>query len=240
MSSWFQDLAGKAENILNKIDQNAATVLQQQTDSIIHPTTSALTEVKCDPPPPSGIASATAIDKQRFPSSLLATPKMLSLKKPSSTTSIVSQQQESNHSAVELDFDLPDGRPPTSSSASTSRRSSVSSRADRSTVIEVVAATPSSTSNASNPEVAALKIVLGEIKAERDEARQECELLREQINSTHTRTVIKDLEQICVQLRKENEAISQRYYYFLFNLNSINASILHTERTRLKRPTTIM
>lgn len=32
MSSWFSDLAGKAENILNKIDQNAASVLKNDTN----------------------------------------------------------------------------------------------------------------------------------------------------------------------------------------------------------------
>lgn len=32
MSSWFSDLAGKAENILNKIDQNAASVLKNDSN----------------------------------------------------------------------------------------------------------------------------------------------------------------------------------------------------------------
>lgn len=29
--AWLQNLAGKAENLLNKIDQNAATVLNEST-----------------------------------------------------------------------------------------------------------------------------------------------------------------------------------------------------------------
>lgn len=34
MSSWFSDLAGEAENILNEIDQNAASVLNIKTHII--------------------------------------------------------------------------------------------------------------------------------------------------------------------------------------------------------------
>lgn len=33
--AWFQNLAGKAEDLLNKIDQNAATVLQDSTTKLL-------------------------------------------------------------------------------------------------------------------------------------------------------------------------------------------------------------
>lgn len=35
--AWFQNLAGKAEDLLNKIDQNAATVLQDSTKLLDSP-----------------------------------------------------------------------------------------------------------------------------------------------------------------------------------------------------------
>lgn len=33
--AWFQNLAGKAEDLLNKIDQNAATVLHDSTNKLL-------------------------------------------------------------------------------------------------------------------------------------------------------------------------------------------------------------
>lgn len=33
--AWFQNLAGRAEDLLNKIDQNAATVLNESNSKLI-------------------------------------------------------------------------------------------------------------------------------------------------------------------------------------------------------------
>ena len=48
--SWFQELAGKAENILTKIDENAKTVLQTNGDDVVKET--QLLEVKTIPTQP--------------------------------------------------------------------------------------------------------------------------------------------------------------------------------------------
>lgn len=216
--SWFQDLAGKAENILNKIDQNAATVLHksdQATEPLIGDSSNHLIEVKCEPK--SGSSSLRDDRPAGF------TPKnMLSLKKsPAVKRPPPIEPGFTVYNDVE---NIPMASTTTkSSSNSTSRRSSLSSRGDR-TVIEAaeqngvvnLSMTTSATSSVASgvgsvdPELSALKIILNEIKTERDECKDELETLREQINNANTRSVIKDLQTVCVQLREEQEALIQR------------------------------
>lgn len=231
--SWFQDLAGKAENILNKIDQNAATVLhQQKSDQSNEPligddssNPNHLIEVMCDSVTVPKSGSSLRDDR---PAGF--TPKnMLSLKKSPAVKRPTIEPGIPVYPTIDPDiFDnvemIPMASTTTkSSSNSTSRRSSLSSRGDR-TVIETdqqngtanPAMTTSATSSVASaagsidPELAALRIVLNEIKTERDECKDELETLREQINNANTRSVIKDLQTVCVQLREEQETLIQR------------------------------
>lgn len=224
--SWFQDLAGKAENILNKIDQNAATVLHHQqkidqsNESLIGDSSNHLIEVKCESVSVAKSSSSIRDDRPAgfTPKNMLSLKKSPAVKRPPTVDPVVADP-DIYDDAEKIPMVSTTNK---SSSNSTSRRSSLSSRGDR-TVIEAEqtgtvypAMTTSSTSSVTSaggsidPELTALKIVLNEIKTERDECKDELETLREQINNANTRSVIKDLQTLCVQLREEQEALIQR------------------------------
>lgn len=230
--SWLQDLAGKAENILNKIDQNAATVLHHQqksdqvTEQLIDDSGNHLIEVKCEQSvPKSGITASLRDDRPVgfTPKNMLSLKKSPAVKRPPTIEPVVAVYPTIDPDIFDDVEKIPMASTTTkSSSNSTSRRSSLSSRGDR-TVIETEqngaanpAMTLSSTSSVTSaggnidPELIALKIVLNEIKTERDECKDELETLREQINNANTRSVIKDLQGVCVQLREEQDSLIQR------------------------------
>lgn len=186
--SWLTDLAGKAENILNKIDQNAATVLQlpgqkngesEDVDQLI--------EIKCDS---SGVEN-TEYTVQAF------NPMKLNLRANKSET----------------DFSSENGRLNGSSNRS-SRRSSLSSRQDGSgTVIEKeIAINISINEGIKEPpvtiekELALLKIVLAEIKSERDELKSENENLIENVKQNNNYSRITELENFCIKLEEDRNA----------------------------------
>lgn len=201
--SWFQELAGKAENILNKIDQNAATVLHQKIDKQ-ETTLSDLQEVKCEP-------TLTPI-REIKPKNMLSLKSSPILNVPKShIDKIFIEKQELVDSIDEVTVE--NEKIPQSRSNSTSRRSSLSSRADG-TVIETFNQSTilsqhkyPNEADGLEQELRALKIVLNQIERERDEARMDLELAQEQIKNSNTKTIINELEELCVQLREDKMTI---------------------------------
>lgn len=225
--SWFQDLAGKAENILNKIDQNAATVLQQQQKDEkdeYFKSNATLVEIKCE---------NEHFQQQQASSPIMQKPRSsaLSLKKspsigsniainypPQTQIKIEEPPQSSQQHTHEIDDILDKPLP----SNSTSRRSSFSSKADG-TVIEngsnksVVPATVTPAISRSTQfsinaeqELSAVKIVLNDIKSERDEIKEELESLREQVKNENSHYIIKELEEMCLQLKADTTVLRQK------------------------------
>ena len=195
--SWFQDLAGKAENILNKIDQNAATVLQQKLEK--DEQQQVLVD-SVDEQHSSYIINLTAENE------ILSTPikqaSMLSLR--GSPIKLEPRTTESPRSTAIDPINLKeDKQPVVIPSTSTSRRTSVSSKADG-TVIEA------NKSKNVDHELLAIKIVLNEIKAERDQLKDELDQLREQIKNENSAFIIKELETHCQQLKIHLDENSQR------------------------------
>lgn len=230
--SWFQDLAGKAESILNKIDQNAATVLTQKIsdkhDPVSTPNDHDLQEVKCEK---LATTTLTPIREKLTPKKMLSlkrSPIIENTTQPVEDISVVISGSRNNDENDDDEF-TPiinnDGSNeillPQSNSNSTSRRSSqtsqISSYTDG-TVIEKLQINQSTKiqSQYSIPtdgleqELRALKIVLNQIEGERDEARAELEILQDQIKNANTRTIIKELEELCVQLREDKMALIQK------------------------------
>lgn len=126
--SWFQDLAGKAENILNQIDQNAANVLLKADDkkkaSQVDVPKEVRLEIQPDEQPESSIPARQLL---RTPD---ASPRaMMSLKKSTSSASMDRSFRRTPEVVVERIVSSEQAYPLTNSN-STSRRSSVSSRAD--------------------------------------------------------------------------------------------------------------
>lgn len=193
--SWFNDLAGKAENILNKIDQNAATVLQStNTKSTTYPVESVSDDVR------SGISSTSTPTKRIVP---ITSSKKLSLKQDPSDPA---------DEATENDNTAADDR---HSVSSLSRRSSSSRAGDEGTVIEVsqTSVSPSLLSSMKGTvgfeqELAAMKIVLCEVKTERDELKAELESALTQLKVVNKQSVIAELEAKCEQLLREKELMA--------------------------------
>lgn len=186
--SWLTDLAGKAENMLNKLDQNAGTVLHHKNSN--NPEEENLIEVKTE------IDSNDLIEttKKNILSLTRPVTPLKKLKPVLNNSSDFSDKQQSDKQSV------------------SSRRSSINSSRNEGSVIEReinVVAKPVMDLN----ELTAIKIVLAEIKSERDELKTELENLTEQIKRTNNKSRIKELEDICTFLVSEKDQ--------LFDKNSI-------------------
>lgn len=189
--SWFTDLAGRAENILNKIDQNAATVLQQQhSASTISSHNDILIDIKNETP------TVSTPMKRGMP---LSSKKLLLRMDPVDTV---------NDERFDNDNTITDDK---RSVHSMSRRSSSSRAADEGTVIEVPQMTVSSTLLSSmkgavgfEQELAAMKIVFSEVQSERDDLKGELESAL-----THLK-VIDELNAKCERLVMEKELIAEK------------------------------
>lgn len=200
--SWFTDIAGKAENLLNKIDQNAASVLKQsEKDAEIQE--SLLAESN-------NTLMSTSTD-----SIISSSEKPTTLRKSLSLLNTVDYHKDSLNSGGK------------SQSASTSRKNSVSSKsskADTATVVSIGGNSstfgPVSSLQKTNNidvttknvdvELAATKIVLNEIKAERDELKLEIESLMEQVKDETSQTIIRDLQTTNAQFLEENQMNEQK------------------------------
>lgn len=201
--SWFTDIAGKAENLLNKIDQNAASVLKQSEKDAEIQEESLLAESN-------NTLMSTSTD-----SIISSSEKPTTLRKSLSLLNTVDYHKDSLNSGGK------------SQSASTSRKNSVSSKsskADTATVVSIGGNSstfgPVSSLQKTNNidvttknvdvELAATKIVLNEIKAERDELKLEIESLMEQVKDETSQTIIRDLQTTNAQFLEENQMNEQK------------------------------
>lgn len=187
--SWLTDLAGKAENILNKIDQNAATVLQQSVST-----------------KPSSYPNDVLIDIKNE----ISTP----IKRNSSSKKLLLRADPSD---VVDDKDSENTTDDRRSLNSMSRRSSSSRAADEGTVIEVPQMSVSSSLLSSmkgtvgfEQELAAMKIVLSEVKSERDDLKAELESVLTQLKQMNKQSLIDELNAKCEQLDAEKELLADR------------------------------
>ncbi|XP_053694278.1 golgin-84 [Sabethes cyaneus] len=200
--SWFQDLAGKAETILTKIDQNAATVLQQP---------SRLPEENADVDVLDQLVEVTSdLDNSNTNVSINITKpplvKITSLgTKPSAKDSIKSSYEK----GLEDDGTDLESVSVKSEKLTSSRRSSFGSKKDG-TVVEFVAQSARNnimTNNLSvEKELAATKIILAQIKSERDELKSELDGIQSQFSISDVKTKLEKLEtQYQVLLEEKNE-----------------------------------
>ncbi|XP_052888499.1 golgin-84 [Anopheles moucheti] len=203
--SWFQDLAGKAENILTKIDQNAATVLQTRPGSddvegVPLLEVSVMTnEVASQQGTKTRVVSKSSLLNKKVPRGMIRSGSNASYEKnqepEAETPSLKSEKQNM--------------------SGSSSRRSSLNSKKEG-TVIdmsELVAKKLTYTEREPNysieKELAAIKIVLAEIKAERDELKSELDTaLSQQLVNGETENKLLELEVLCQNLSEEKNILA--------------------------------
>uniref|UniRef100_A0AAG5CZ40 Golgin-84 n=1 Tax=Anopheles atroparvus TaxID=41427 RepID=A0AAG5CZ40_ANOAO len=203
--SWFQDLAGRAENILTKIDQNAATVLQTRPDS--DDVDTPLLEVS--------VANETTAPQHPVKPRTAAKGSMLSVKSPKKMIRSASNSpyERSNDADIET---LSSKSEKQNFSETSSRRSSLNSKKDG-TVIDMSMVMPS-TSNLANldpgfsieKELAATKIVLAEVKAERDELKSELDNAMSQLSNGETEAKLLELEAHCQSLSEEKNDLASK------------------------------
>uniref|UniRef100_A0A182NSE7 Uncharacterized protein n=1 Tax=Anopheles dirus TaxID=7168 RepID=A0A182NSE7_9DIPT len=203
--SWFQDLAGRAENILTKIDQNAATVLQHRPESG-DVEGAPLLEV-------SVMANEVSTQSATKPK---PTPKSSLLVKKSPRGMVRSASNPSYEKSQELEAETQSSKSEKQNfSETSSRRSSLTSKKDG-TVIdmnEVVANNAMYDSRELNysieKELAATKIILAEIKAERDELKSELDnTLSQQLSNGETERRLLELESLCENLSEEKNNLA--------------------------------
>lgn len=214
--SWISDLAGRAENILNKIDQNAATVLQQPPKS--ENGKSENDEVKIEESLASGI-------KKNLSSSSLSLTRALTPKR-NVRSELNAKHEEGSVKSERL----------TGSNLS-SRRSSFSSRADGTVVEQEVPQTDtiiklSTTKPAdfcAERELAAIKIVLAEITSERNELQNEVYSLQEQIKQASNESKLKELEELVTALVAERDDMSNERDQLKLNADQYVHSISELE-----------
>lgn len=206
--SWFQDLAGKAENILNKIDQNAATVLQvpkTEGDDV-----DGLQEVTCESSNNVKSAAIPRVPSKGYLSlSRPSTPKKNTVVNLDDKINLLLNDGSSSKSETQKKSDL------------SSRRSSLNSSKDN-TVIEKDIQDPNTLFKPNisvEKELEATKIVLSEIKLERDDLKNELESLIEQQNNNKNRNRIVELEELCNLLVEEKNILSQKLVPIFFQIN---------------------
>lgn len=236
MSSWFSDLAGKAENILNKIDQNAASVLKNdlnERDQLIEVT------VKTDVD-----NGNRTIDKQLKPTkrNTMANSLKLLSKSPKKAFYVSSdripQIDTVDESFIKTDCKMnsDDGNKLLlpSNASNSSRRSSCSSRTEGiQTVIEYPITKTDTTSHMANgdhvmqastsslgslqssltddkTEMMASKIVIAQMKAERDLMRTEIDELKSQLAIAKKDDMLSELTVTCDQLAMDKENLQRK------------------------------
>lgn len=226
MSSWFSELAGKAENILNKIDQNAANVLKTESNENGKQLDSKYKMNDLENQQ-NELNTLSSIKKSISANSLiLRTPK----KQMEQIIFITeSKQDEDKAPAVNQDENL-------SVNWSQSRRSSCSSRTEGvQTVIECpiennkMNISTYSTESDNPSELSAMKIVLAEVKADREALQKELNELKKQIANARTTELIASLEEVCDRLTRDNEALNEKTNELESNCNSYLQTISELE-----------
>nr|XP_029718880.1 golgin-84 isoform X2 [Aedes albopictus] len=201
--SWLQDLAGKAENILTKIDQNAATVLtRQSTESGDVEAVEPLLEVTTTIP--------SAVENPPAPVKLPVSRALSLSVKTASPRGMVRSASSASHERSNF-YEIETGGSVKSERQASSRRSSISSKKDG-TVIElnanpVVTSASVDTGYSLEKELAATKIILAEVKSERDELKIELEGALNQLSNTDHENRIKELEALCQALIDEKNEL---------------------------------
>lgn len=238
MSSWFSDLAGKAENILNKIDKNAASVLKNDTnerDQLLEVTTGD------DVVDASHIKTFKVINGspqiRNFPSNALKLPKSpkKTLYIPSDRISTIQSNKETLKKESKLN-NIVNGDDGTklnlpSNASSSSRRSSCSSRTEgMQTVIEypitkhsIEASNTSgdimhtSTSSGSlhnsveeKNEMMATRIIVAQMKTERDQMKAEITDLKNKLTIAQKEDLVSELTVTCDQLVTDKENLQRK------------------------------
>lgn len=197
--SWI----AKAENLLNKIDQSAAVVLQQK-----------------DEVPSSNPVAPTFVEQKSLP-------------RNSSAKNIMTLSKSTPKKATKNDLD----ERWESMSETMSRRSSVSSKHDQSTVIdqsEKSVQLKGSSSNASlnsfsvEKELSATKILASELRSENNELKFELDGLMEQVKANGNSTKVQELENVCAILTEEKRELTkmwvencmnQRVFWMIFTIS---------------------
>lgn len=198
--SWLQELAGKAENILTKIDQNAATVLTRQS-----------AEENGDVEPLLEVTTTVPAGETPLASVKLPAPKALSLNvKAGSPRGMVRSASSASHERNHF-FETEGGGSVKSERQASSRRSSISSKRDG-TVIEfnanpVVVSGSQDSGYSLEKELAATKIILAEVKSERDELKIELDSAQNQLNNAEQENKVKELEALCQALIDEKNEL---------------------------------
>lgn len=215
MSTWFTDLAGKAENILNKIDQNAASVLKsdsgEKSQLLNGQTNGDTVSIRHAPSPAKQISASPSLMK-------LTQPKG---KKTRSNADDADKSDGRHHlSATNGD----DGMASTSNASNSSRRSSWSSKTEGvQSVIEMplskgapangtghTSAASLATSMDERNEMVAIKIVLAQIKCERDQLKGDITELKQQLATAQNEHVIADLQAQCDRLAADKERLQHK------------------------------
>ncbi|XP_053681188.1 golgin-84 [Anopheles nili] len=206
--SWFQDLAGRAENILTKIDQNAATVLQTRPESGDVEDVSLL-EV-----------SVTNEASSLIPTKSRHIPKASALNIKSSRGMVRSASNSSYEKNNEVEIETQSSKSEKQNfSATSSRRSSLNSKKDG-TVIDMrgVEQTLSNPESHDLPtgfvsiekELEATKIILAEIKSERDELKSELDNTISQLSDNDTERKLIEVGELCQKLSEEKNNLAVR------------------------------
>uniref|UniRef100_A0A1I8JUZ0 Uncharacterized protein n=1 Tax=Anopheles funestus TaxID=62324 RepID=A0A1I8JUZ0_ANOFN len=203
--SWFQDLAGKAENILTKIDQNAATVLQTRSQS---------DDVEGAPLLEVSVMTNEVPSQQIIKPRVVAKSSLLNKKLPRGI--IRSASNASYEKSQELEAETQSVTSEKHNiSGSSSRRSSLNSKKDGTVIDMSELVVKNSTYTEREPdcsiekELAAIKIVLAEIKAERDELKNELDTaLSQQLNNGETESKLLELEVLYQNLSEEKNILA--------------------------------
>uniref|UniRef100_A0A3F2Z134 Uncharacterized protein n=1 Tax=Anopheles minimus TaxID=112268 RepID=A0A3F2Z134_9DIPT len=215
--SWFQDLAGKAENILTKIDQNAATVLQTKPTSgdvegapllEVSVMTNEVSSQQVTTKP--RIVAKSSLLNKKLPKGIMRSASIASYEK--------SQELEAETQSLKSEKQNVSG--------ASSRRSSLNSKKEG-TVIdmsELVAKNSTYTEREPNytieKELAAMKIVLAEVKAERDELKSELDTaISQQLSNGETESKLLELEVLCQNLSEEKNVFAGK----LLNIEEANS-----------------
>ncbi|XP_055906696.1 golgin-84 [Eupeodes corollae] len=212
--SWITGLADKAENILNKLDQNAATALQtpanySTTDLLSSPT--IIANVKNDP---------IEVVSRAYPVNSMQLVKSLSPKRAPSTPKESPIKQVL---AVDtIDFAA-------NASNLSSRRSSLSSQPDSVTIDMSVAsekntAPPQPKSLPEVQELAAFKIALADISNERDELKAKVLALTDSSQQAMMQSRLREMEVLVNRLTNERDQIQNELHDTL----STNKGYMHS------------
>lgn len=243
MSSWFSDLAGKAENILNKIDQNAASVLKndandrdqllevKSSDDIVDSGNHEKKLKMSNGSPGLRIIPSNAMKLAKTPKK---TPLYMPIERPPpSDVEDVSIKYESKlNNIVNGDDGIKLVLP--SNASNSSRRSSCSSRTEGiQTVIEYpiakhftdttlnINSDPMQTSASSGSlhgsiedknEMMASRIIVSQMKNERDQMKTEISDLKNQLVIAKKEDLVSEITATCDLLATDKENLQRKLY----------------------------